>query len=195
MTRRSPAETEHAPTSLPRIRGAITGQMQMVGYDYVDVNVWTVDPKGPLLSSLITTGGHAPVLDVDRPVKVLDPDSPGVGTRLQVPGLTTWRAARIASRLSEHGFTAESFAPAVADLRAQARWHPMRRVTAVFDLNLPLIVLDSKTTGHHHVLVEKAMSWNNAAALMNSLRGVVDQRWATSAGSRTGMLVRTDYGL
>ena len=125
---------------------------------------WQPDPFGSALSSLLPDGRHAPVLDVDRPITVT---STPTGTRVRFEGRFAHRAALLGlTQLVLFGLVHESTWAEVDRLRAVTRLGRLRCQRAItVDFGYEVLAAPSKTPGHHHLLSEASMAWDEASPL------------------------------
>lgn len=150
----------------------------------------TPDPSGPALSSLLPDGRHAPVLDVDAPVRARY--SPDGTTQVTFSG--RFRARRVATELGglvSAGLVDELTGRVVADLAAQPWWRRVRSVTVTFPY--PVEALASKTPGHHHLLAQTELTWEQTRTLAVGLAAAglcdpahVAATWRDTAGAPMG---------
>lgn len=66
----------------------------------------------------------------------------------------------------------------------------------VLDIDLPVKVLDSSTAGHHHLFIDKEMSWEQYAKLLDVLAevGIIEEGYSrVSQGSRKHTAVRLPW--
>lgn len=179
--------SEHAPV-FPRRRGRFETDDQIDGYEVITVDVWAWNDSGDLLTSTLPDGQHAPVLDIDQPIRV-STDVHGQPTILHA-NLRPTVAYRIARRLGGLGLID---AEQVEHYRAQAPFRAQfsrQRIDVAYLLPFPMVARPSRTQGHFHLYVETAMTWDAAIDLVDALRGLVDAKWADTRTITPGLVVR-----
>lgn len=62
----------------------------------------------------------------------------------------------------------------------------------VLDIDLPCVLLDSSTPGHHHLIINKPMPWETYVKLLDALAeaGVVEKGYANAAKFRGATFIR-----
>lgn len=65
----------------------------------------------------------------------------------------------------------------------------------VLDLDMDVMVVPSSTPGHHHLYIDRAMSWNEYSLLMNVLAhvGILQPGYARASHHRAESFLRTPW--
>lgn len=145
-----------------------------------NVQIYTQNPHGFLISSKVKDGIHAPALDIDQPIR-----------KYPVP----WDSALSMLVFMKEMYPNDTY-PRNDDLNA------FRVVNDEFmDLGMvddpiavigqrpcfifkrPIDVVDSATAGHHHLFIEHGIPWDKYEHLLNSLAaaGIVGPTWAKNS--------------
>lgn len=198
---RTKTKTSVQPVApLPRQRGDFVTDWDMDGYGYLDgpYTTWTANPEGRLVTSALPDGRHAPVLDIDVPIRV-ESDDTGAPRLLVFQGRVR-DAARIMRALNRLGLVPDDdrFLLWYETKTRQYRWGPLSRQARddcrggvqSLPMPFPMTVQDSRTPGHHHLYVEEAMPWKEAYAYAQALGHLVDRKWLRHSTEHPGMAVK-----
>lgn len=65
----------------------------------------------------------------------------------------------------------------------------------VLDLDMDAVLMPSSTVGHHHLIIDKAMTWTQYQKLLNALAdaGVIETGFANASFKRGATYVRTPW--
>lgn len=197
MTPASPFQRPARTTTLTRARANIRQHSSTDLYGGVEYySTIKVTPKGSALTSRLPDGRHAPVLDVDRPVTCEPhPD----GTLVTVTGsFSVRKVATALGQLVSAGLVHPYTTAMVLDAPVTWWQKALGRFGQV-PLLLPyeVVAVPSKTAGHHHLLVQSPMPWDDAKALAKGLAnaGVVDARFEKVSALGDFMYVNTPPSL
>ena len=134
-----------------------------------------------LISSALTTGGHAPILDIDRPTVLLDEPNRDGRQILYLDMEMTWRAyKRVAKAFDRAGIA--DFATSIDGF-----FNNDGPYATGFAIDVPAQRAASSTIGHFHLYVDAEMTWRGYQRLLKALAksGVIEERWA-KASIKTG---------
>lgn len=78
---------------------------------------------------------------------------------------------------------------------ADASWLPTGKHKPVLDIDLPVKVLDSSTPGHHHLFIDKEMTWDEYDKLLTVLvkLGIVEPGFRNASQHRQHTAVRLPW--
>ena len=81
--------------------------------------------------------------------------------------------------------TSETEAPSLSN-----HWEPKHK--PVLDIDMPVVVVNSSTPGHHHLFIDKEMTWDDYLKLLNVLAevGIIEQGYLGAAVMREHTAVR-----
>lgn len=162
------------------------------------------DKNGELIASLTENGLHAPALDMDFPVQAL---RNGHRTRLflGLPGpikAGAWRD--LLAVLADSGLVGHETVSGEMGWLEETRPDEALAVVPPLVFDTPVIVHPSTTEGHHHVYVEKEVSWEGYARILRrmSATGIIETTYREFAEKRKmtmllkpGLKNRTKLGL
>src|SRR6476661_9444454 len=71
------------------------------------------------------------------------------------------------------------------------------RFLVVLDVDLPVIVVPSSKAGHHHLIIDKVLTEDQSAELLDVLSrlGIIEEGYAQASGRRGMTRVRTPWNL
>lgn len=145
--------------------------------------------RGDLYGSLLPSGLHAPMLDLDYDALL----KPVPGTLRQ--RLFLLRPARESRFWKAHSVLADLGLAVPRSIHPAPSVH-RRLVAPVFEFQVPVRLLPSRSSGHHHFFIERAVPWRGCERLLVALRkaGLVDPRWADRSLDFRMMYLRTHDG-
>lgn len=76
------------------------------------------------------------------------------------------------------------------------RWLPVKNLhKPVLDIDLPVIVLPSSTEGHHHLYIDKVLTWDQYVELLDVLVkvGIVQEGFRNASVAREHTAVRLPW--
>lgn len=73
--------------------------------------------------------------------------------------------------------------------------HELKQHKVLLDIDLPVAVVESSTEGHHHLLIDKLVEWDDYVKLLELLAkmGIIEEGYAQAAIRRGATWVRAPW--